>query len=308
MTNGKMFVYSFYRFKKIKNIKYFKNKIKNLNIHNKIYGTVLIASEGINGSISGQKKEIDNFLINIKKLLKIRKISLKKNKTNFIPFYRLKIRLKNEIVTIGNQNINPEKKRGKFIDPKNWDKIISNKEYFIIDTRNKYEIDIGSFKNSINPQTQSFRDFPKFITSSGISKNQKIAMFCTGGIRCEKASSLLIDSGYKDVSQLDGGILNYLKFKKNKKKSSWNGECFVFDNRVSVNKNLEKGSYDQCYGCRRPITNKDKKLPSYKKGATCKHCISLKSNKRIRSSLERQKQIDDAELEKKPHSFMKICL
>jgi len=218
----------------------------------------------------------------------------------------LKIRLKKEIVTIGDKTIKPEMNTGKHIDPKNWDKIIDNQKYLIIDTRNEYEVSIGSFKNALNPKTKSFREFPKFIKKLNLEKKQPIAMFCTGGIRCEKASSYLLKNGYKNISQLDGGILNYLEVRKSDKNTSWQGECFVFDNRVAINKNLDKGSYEQCYGCRHPITKRDMKLKSYIKGATCKYCIDKKTNTKIISSIVRQKQIDLAEIKRISHPFKKI--
>ena len=304
MIKEKIFIYTFYRFKNLINIKAIKLKLDKSLKNKLILGTVLLANEGINGTISGTQKDINDFITLIRKILKIKKLSIKLSQNKFIPFYRLKIRLKKEIVTIGDKTIKPEKITGKHIDPKEWDKIIDNKKYLIIDTRNKYEVNIGSFKNAINPKTKSFRDFPKFIEKLDIKKNQPIAMFCTGGIRCEKASSYLLKNGYKDVSQLDGGILNYLEVKK--KSTSWKGECFVFDNRVAVNKKLVKGSYEQCYGCRQPITKKDMKLKSYKKGATCKYCINLKSKSKIQSSSTRQNQIDIAEKSNTKHSFIKI--
>ena len=306
MIKDNIYIYTFYRFKnfiginsiKINLDKYLKNKL--------ILGTVLLANEGINGTISGTKKDLNEFIYFIKQTLKIRKLSIKISQNKFIPFYRLKIRLKKEIVTIGDKTIKPEKITGKHIDPKNWDKIINNKKYMIIDTRNNYEVSIGSFKNAINPKTKSFREFPKFIEKLDIKKHQPIAMFCTGGIRCEKASSYLLKNGYKDISQLDGGILNYLEVNKKNKGTSWKGECFVFDNRVAVNKKLDKGSYDQCYGCRHPITKQDMKLNSYTKGATCKYCINIKSKLKIQSSSTRQNQIDNAEENNTKHSFRKI--
>jgi len=308
MIKDNIYIYTFYRFKnlievrslKIKLDKYLKNKL--------ILGTVLLANEGVNGTISGTKKDLNEFINFIKQNLKIRKLSIKISQNKFIPFYRLKIRLKKEIVTIGDKTIKPEKITGKHIDPKNWDKIIDNKKYMIIDTRNNYEVSIGSFKNAINPKTKSFREFPKFIEKLNIKKKQPIAMFCTGGIRCEKASSYLLKNGFKDVSQLDGGILNYLEVKKKDKSISWQGECFVFDNRVAVNNKLDKGSYEQCYGCRQPITKQDMKLKSYKKGATCKYCINLKSKTKIQSSSTRQYQIDIAEKNNTKHSFKKIYI
>tara|TARA_B110000444_G_scaffold254444_1_gene286990 strand:+ start:45 stop:974 length:930 start_codon:yes stop_codon:yes gene_type:complete len=305
MLKSKIYIYTFYRFKKFTSIKSIKIKLDKSLKNKLILGTVLIANEGINGTISGTEKDLNDFISLIKQILKIKRLSIKISQNNFIPFYRLKIRIKKEIVTLGDKTINPEKITGKYIDPKKWDRIVNNKKYIIIDTRNDYEISIGTFVNAINPKTKSFREFPKFIENLNIKKNQPIAMFCTGGIRCEKASSFLIKNGFKDISQLDGGILNYLEVKKNNKINSWKGECFVFDNRVAVNNKIEKGTYEQCYGCRHPITNKDMELKSYKKGATCKYCIGLKSKSKIQSSSTRQNQIDMAEKNFKSHSFKK---
>jgi len=305
MLKSKIYIYTFYRFKKFTSIKSIKIKLDKSLKNKLILGTVLLANEGINGTISGTEKDLNDFISLIKQILKIKRLSIKISQNNFIPFYRLKIRIKKEIVTLGDKTINPEKITGKYIDPKKWDRIVNNKKYIIIDTRNDYEVSIGTFVNAINPKTKSFREFPKFIENLNIKKNQPIAMFCTGGIRCEKASSFLIKNGFKDISQLDGGILNYLEVKKNNKINSWKGECFVFDNRVAVNNKIEKGTYEQCYGCRHPITNKDMELKSYKKGATCKYCIGLKSKSKIQSSSTRQNQIDMAEKNFKSHSFKK---
>ena len=306
MNKDKIYIYTFYRFKEFTGTKALKIKLVKASKNKLIFGTILLANEGINGTISGTEKNLERFISLIKQYLRIRKLSIKISENKFIPFYRLKIRLKKEIVTIGDKTIKPENITGKHINPKNWDKIINNKKYLIIDTRNNYEIGIGTFKNSINPKTNSFREFPKFIEKLDIEKNQPIAMFCTGGIRCEKASSYLLKNGFNNISQLDGGILNYLEVKKSDKNSSWNGECFVFDNRVAVNKKLEKRTYEQCYGCRHPITKQDMNLNSYKKGATCKYCINLKSKAKIQSSSTRQTQIDAAERNNKKHSFRKI--
>tara|TARA_B100001057_G_C22818188_1_gene938323 strand:+ start:48 stop:980 length:933 start_codon:yes stop_codon:yes gene_type:complete len=306
MPKEKIYVYTFYRFKDLKNMKRLKIKLDKFAQDKLILGTILIAKEGINGSVSGTKKNLDLLKNYIKKILRIRKLSIKISENQFIPFYRLKIRLKREIVTIGDKSIKPSKISGKYVLPKDWDKVINNKDYLIIDTRNEYEISIGSFKNALNPKTKSFRDFPKYINNLNIDRKQPIAMFCTGGIRCEKASSYLIKNGFRDVYQLDGGILNYLEYKKDKKKNNWSGECFVFDNRVSVDKNLNIGSHDQCFGCRYPLTKEDMKLDSYVKGASCKHCIKGKTSSKIKASLVRQKQIDSAEKVGYDHSFKKI--
>ena len=306
MIKEKIYIYTFYRFKQFSGIKTVKT-ILDKSLKNKlILGTVLLANEGINGTISGTQKDLNEFISLIKKILKIRRLSIKISHNKFIPFYRLKIRLKKESVTIGDKTIKPETITGKYVSPIKWDKIINNKKYIIIDTRNDYEVNIGSFKNAINLKTKSFREFPKFIKKLNLEKKQPIAMFCTGGIRCEKASSYLLTNGYKDISQLDGGILNYLEIKKNEKSTTWNGECFVFDNRVSVNGKLDRGTYKHCYGCRHPITKQEMKLNSYKKGATCKYCINLKTKSKIRSSTIRQSQIDVAEKNHTKHSFRTI--
>ena len=306
MIKEKIYIYTFYRFKNFTDIKAIKSRLDKSLKNKLILGTVLLANEGINGTISGTQKDLNVFISLIRKILKIKKLSIKISQNKFIPFYRLKIRLKKEIVTIGDKSIKPEIITGKHIDPKNWDKIIDNQKYLIIDTRNEYEVSIGSFKNALNPKIKSFREFPKFIKKLNLEKKQPIAMFCTGGIRCEKASSYLLKNGYKNISQLDGGILNYLELRKSDKNTSWQGECFVFDNRVAINKNLDKGSYEQCYGCRHPITKRDMKLKSYIKGATCKYCIDKKTNTKIISSIVRQKQIDLAEIKKISHPFKKI--
>lgn len=292
MTKKDIFIYTFYRFKNFKNLKSVKIQIINFQKETNIFGTILIANEGINGTISGNSKELDRLIKKMKSILKIRKLSVKISKNNFIPFNRFKIKIKKEIVTIGSNKISPQKKTGKYIAPENWDKTINNKKFLIIDTRNEYEIKIGTFKNAINPNTKSFRKFPQFIKKRGIDKYQQIAMFCTGGIRCEKASSYLLMNGYKNIYQLDGGILNYLEYKKNKKNNTWKGECFVFDNRVAVNKKLIKGKYTQCYGCRTPLNNKDLKSKFYEKGVKCPYCYKLRTEEQISSSKMRQNQID----------------
>jgi UPF0176 protein len=306
MNKKKIFIYAFYRFINLKNLKSIKDQLEVFIQKKNIYGTILIASEGINGTISGQENQLIDFIKILKSTLKIRKLPIKITKNEFVPFYRMRIRLKKEIVTIGKKTVNPENKTGKYISPRDWDKIINSKDYVIFDTRNKYEIDIGSFKNSKKTNLNSFREFPKFIKKQKFNKNQKIAMFCTGGIRCEKASSYLIDKGYKNIFQLEGGILNYLEYKKNYKSTTWEGECFVFDNRVAVNKKLKRGRYDQCYGCRHPITKEDKKLKSFINGVSCKYCINKRSERQINASLTRQRQIDLAEKKRVNHPFRKI--
>ena len=304
---NKLFIYTFYRFINIKN----KNKVKkelDTFIGNKlIRGTILLSDEGINGSISASKRDLEYISKKIKSLLNIKKLNIKINEVKFLPFNKTKVRLKKEIVSFGVDNIHI-KETGKRISPFDWDEFINDKNIVLIDTRNKFEIKIGSFKNSINPQTKSFREFPKKFKELKISKSSKIAMFCTGGIRCEKASSYLKNVGYKNVFQLDGGILNYLNYKKEFKikNTKWQGDCFVFDNRVTVNKSLKKGKYDQCYGCRHPITKSDKKLISYVKGVSCKYCYKKRTKIQLERSITRQKQIDLADQRGLIHGFKRI--
>ena len=300
MNKKKYNIYSFYRFLKIKD----KSKIKYLLDHyfteKTIKGTILLAHEGINGSIAGTVKDIEITMKLIKKLLKIRKLDLKINEVDFLPFNRIKVRLKKEIVSLGKGNINVQKLKGELIEPSEWNQILEDKNTEVIDVRNLFEIKIGKFKRAINPNTNSFREFPKMIKKMNLKKNKRIAMYCTGGIRCEKASSYLKMEGYKNVVQLSGGILNYLEYTKNKKSNSlWNGECFVFDNRVAVNKYLKKGKYIQCYGCRRPITKQETKSELYAKGVSCPYCFYERSNSQKKNSLMRQKQIEARSMQKK---------
>lgn len=289
-----LFVYSFYKFKNIKNITHLKNTLDNFLKEKEIKGTVLVAKEGINGTISGLKKDLDECIKLLKVYLKIRNLEIKINKTKFFPFNRMKVRLKNEIVSLGQGDINVNKYRAKLIDPKTWNSLISDEKIKVIDVRNEFEIAIGNFTGSINPKTKSFRCFPSAIKKLNINKNDKIAMYCTGGIRCEKASAYLKLKGFKNVYQLNGGIINYLDYFKDKRlETLWNGECFVFDQRVTIKKDLEKGSFFQCYGCRRPITKKDIESNKYKKGVHCPYCFNKRTKKQKKGSEDRQKQIDN---------------
>lgn len=302
---NKFSIYSFYRFVNVENkinIKkvfdlYFKNKL--------VRGTILLADEGINGSIASDKKSLDETVIFIKKQLKIRKINIKKNHVDFLPFNKLKVRLKKEIVTLG---INKLKNfDGNYLPPSEWNSFMLNKKTKIIDVRNNYEIEIGTFKNAINPKTKNFRDFPSQFSKLKINKTDTIGIYCTGGIRCEKAANYLSLIGYRNVYQLEGGIINYLNHKKKSNlKSNWIGECFVFDDRVSINKNLDKGKYYQCYGCRSAITHEEMQSRNYKKGIYCPKCYNLRSEKQIKSSEARQKQIELNRKRKVKDKFQKI--
>ena len=306
MANLNFSIYSFYRFCRIANKKQLKNKIEKLISNFSVKGTILLADEGINGTIAGKKNELNLILKSLKKFLKIRKIDFKENESNQIPFNRMKVRLKKEIVSLGQGKINVCKLTGKYLNTEEWEDLISKNNTKIIDVRNNFEIKIGKFKNAINPKTSSFREFPVSFSKLKINKNDNIAMYCTGGIRCEKASSYLKKNGYKNVFQLKGGILNYLNEKKKMSTPSfWNGSCFVFDERVAINRNLKKGSFIQCYGCRRPIKRKDTYSQKYVKGVSCPYCFDERNEIQKSRSRSRQAQIDRAKKNRIPNIFLK---
>ena len=303
MNTTPLKVAAFYSFTNLSNLTQLQEVITEFLHKRDIKGTVLLASEGINGTLAGHELGIDEF----KNFLKSKNLYEAKNyktsKCEHDPFPRLKIKLKDEIVTIGNKLVDPKKVVGEYIQPEDWNHLISGEEIMVLDTRNTYEYSIGSFKNSIQPETTNFREFPKWLEeleSLGIDKNKKVAMFCTGGIRCEKASSLMKSRGFKNIYHLQGGILNYLE-KINEEDSLWNGECFVFDDRVALNHKLKVGSYDMCHGCRMPITNFDKDSEHYKRGVSCPNCFDKKTPDQKKRYADRQKQVDLAKLRNEKH-------
>jgi UPF0176 protein len=277
-----------------------RSNLKVLSIH----GTILVGQEGINGTISGSKDNIDKAIAYIRQLKNFNDTDIKFSEASINPFARLKIKLKEEIVTIGDKTVKPQEVTGNYINPKDWNDLIDDNNTILIDTRNDYECAIGTFKNAINPKTVRFRDFPKWVKTQNFSKedkkNKKIAMFCTGGIRCEKASSFMMNDGFKDVNHLKGGVLKYFEDVP-EKKSLWLGECFVFDDRVSVRHDLKVGSYDMCHGCRMPITDADKKSNNYIKGVACPKCFAQKTEKQKSRYMSRKKQIDLAKTRNKKH-------
>ncbi len=307
MNKNKLKIISFYKFIQISKPEKIKSALDSF-IRDKMFrGTILLANEGINASISGSENDLKNLIRKIKILLKNKDFNIKENFIDFLPFNKIKVRVKKEIVSLGKKELDVPKYTGQFISPDNWNNLLKKKNIKLIDTRNEYEFNIGHFQNAINPKTKSFRDFPNKLNQLGIKKNDEIIIYCTGGIRCEKISAFLKIEGYQKIMQLEGGILNFLEVTKNTKNNEiWNGECFVFDNRVTVNKNLEKGNYEQCHGCRHPITANEKKLYSYIKGVSCKYCFNKRSEDQKKSSKIRQDQIDKAEENNVEHSFKKI--
>ncbi len=265
----------------------FQAKLNTLEIR----GTLLLAREGLNGTISGTEEAIRLFVGWLQEDDRFKEIDYKLSYHQEQPFHRTKVKLKKEIVTMGVDGIDPNKVVGTYVDPKDWNDIISDPDTILIDTRNEYEYNIGTFENAINPHTETFREFPEYVESTLDSTTQKkVAMFCTGGIRCEKASAYMKEKGFEEVFHLKGGILKYLE-EVDQTDSMWSGECFVFDDRVAVNHDLEKGKYDQCHACRHPITEGDKQSSDYVAGVSCPRCIgSLSEQQRIRF-LEREKQV-----------------
>ncbi|MFM7365244.1 MAG: rhodanese-related sulfurtransferase [Cuspidothrix sp.] len=256
----------------------------------KIKGTLLLAQEGINGTIAGHRQQIDAVLAFLRADSRFADLEHKESYTETPPFERMKVRLKKEIVTLGLPEVNPHEKVGIYVQPEAWNDLISNPEVTVIDTRNDYEVTIGTFKGSQNPQTQTFRDFPQYVKENlDHSKHKKVALFCTGGIRCEKASSYLLSQGFAEVYHLKGGILKYLE-NIPQEESLWEGECFVFDERVAVGHGLEIGNHELCFCCGYPISEADKSSPKYEEGISCSQCFdSLTEEKRKRQE-EKWKQ------------------
>ena len=266
-----------------------------------IRGTLLLAREGVNGTIAGDKDSIIKSLDYLQKDKRLVGLEYKFSYSEKPPFKRLKVKLKKEIVTLGVSNIDPTFSSGTYVKPADWNELINDPDVVLIDTRNNYEFEIGSFKGSINPNTETFRQFPAY-TKNNLEKyrDKKIAMFCTGGIRCEKSTAYLKSKGFENVFHLQGGILKYLEEVK-EDDSLWEGECFVFDDRVAVKHNLELGKYDQCHACRFPITEEDKEHPHYEKGTSCPRCYGTKNLSQVNRYREREKQVQLAKSRGESH-------
>ena len=253
-------------------------------------GTLLLAREGINGTIAGTREGVDAVLAYLKADPRLAALEHKESRDDHMPFYRMKVKLKKEIVTMGVAGIDPNDSVGTYVQAQDWNDLVNDPEVLLIDTRNDYECDIGSFKGALDPRTVNFREFPDYVRQHlDQGKQKKVAMFCTGGIRCEKASAFMLQEGFEEVYHLQGGILKYLE-EVPQEDSIWEGECFVFDNRVAVDHQLQKGHYDQCHGCRHPITAQDKLSEVYEKGVCCPHCHGALSEDQKLRFRERQKQ------------------
>ena len=282
-------ILSFYKLKKLNKIKSLRKKIFDKIFENNVKGLVIISPEGINGTIAGKKKNIIILSKYIKRIILIRSFDVQNRlNSNFVPFLKLKVKLKNEVVPINETYKFNQKNKKNYLSPRKWDQFLKLKNAKIIDARKPFEYEIGTFKGSINPNTKNFRDFKNYLM--GLKKNEPIGMFCTGGIRCEKASNYLDNKGFKNVYMLKGGIINYFN-KTNPVRSNWLGECFVFDNRVTIKKNTKLGNYTICNGCRMPLHNKEKKSPKFKIGLSCPKCYDNLTKDQFKRFTMRHQQI-----------------
>ncbi len=285
-------VAALYKFVRLENFHELRQPLLDICHSKGVKGTLLLAREGINGTIAGRGDSVTKVLGYLKNDPRLADLVHKESYDEHMPFYRMKVKLKNEIVTMGVEGIDPNDRVGTYVKPCDWNAFVADPDVVLIDTRNDYEVGIGTFSGAVDPHTTSFREFPAYVRENyDPQKNKKVAMFCTGGIRCEKASAYMLKEGFEEVYHLEGGILKYLEDVP-EADSIWEGECFVFDNRVAVNHQLEKGRYDQCYGCRHPITEQDKLSDMYLKGVCCPGCYgSLSADQKARFS-ERQKQVE----------------
>jgi UPF0176 protein len=294
-------VCALYQFVRLDDFEAFRTPLRELMVKLEVKGTILLALEGLNGTISGSKASIDGVIQFLQDDGRFDNLEIKFSHSENTPFKRLKVKLKKEIVTLGVEHIDPLSSVGTYIAPQDWNALISDPDVVLIDTRNNYEYEIGSFKGAINPSTETFREFPEY-TKNNLEqyRGKKVAMFCTGGIRCEKSTAYLKSQGFDTVYHLQGGILKYLE-EVDEDQSLWEGECFVFDDRVAVKHNLEQGQYDQCHACRYPITQEDKQHPHYEKGVSCPRCHGSRSETQVSRYRERERQVQLAKARGEEH-------
>lgn len=294
-------VAALYRFVTLENYQALREPLLDVCQEAQVRGTLLLALEGINGTIAGSREGINSVLAWLRSDPRMSELAHKESYDDHMPFHRMKVKLKKEIVTMGVEGIDPNQQVGTYVKPKDWNALVNDPDVLLIDTRNDYECDIGTFKGAIDPKTTNFREFPEYIRAHlDPTKQKKVAMFCTGGIRCEKASAFMLKEGFEEVYHLQGGVLKYLE-EIPAQESIWEGECFVFDNRVAVNHQLEKGQYDQCYGCRHPITEEEMQSDKYRKGVCCPRCYDTLSEDQISRFSERQKQVELAQARGETH-------
>jgi UPF0176 protein len=298
---SRIVVVALYKFVTLEDYESLRQPLLDVLTANGVKGTLLLAREGINGTIAGPREGADAVLAWLRTDQRLADLDWKESVCDEMPFYRTKVKLKKEIVTIGVPDVSPNEKVGTYVEPQDWNALISDPEVLLIDTRNDYEVSIGTFEGAIDPKTKTFREFPEYVKQNfDPARHKKIAMFCTGGIRCEKASSYMLQQGFDEVYHLKGGILKYFE-EVPAEQSRWNGECFVFDNRVTVRHDLAPGSFDQCHACRHPVSAEDLASPLYEEGVSCPHCYESLPEKTRKRAEERQKQIRLARLRNQPH-------
>lgn len=292
-------VAAFYKFVDFEDFKSWQATLMGLCNKSGVKGSILLASEGINGTVAGSRQAIDAIFAHIRSDGRFSDLIVKESFCDFVPFLRMKVRLKKEIVAL-RKDADPNEVVGTYIDPADWNEVISEPGVLLIDTRNDEEFEVGTFKGAVNPKTEKFSDFPEYVATLDPDKYQKVAMFCTGGIRCEKATSYLLRQGFENVMHLNGGILNYLA-EVPKQESLWEGECFVFDERVSVDHDLKPGKYVLCRGCRYPLSQADIEHNDYEEGVCCAHCRDSLTERKAKKLRERHRQMRLAEKQGKKH-------
>ena len=294
-------VCAMYKFVTLEKFESLREPLKEVMLTNQVRGTLLLANEGINGTVAGSREGVDNLLEWLQAQPQLADIDYKESYADKAPFSRTKVKLKKEIVTMGVEGIDPLQVVGTYVEPKEWNALISDPEVLLVDTRNDYEVEVGTFKNAVDPNTTTFREFPQYVKDHlDPQKHKKVAMFCTGGIRCEKSTAYMKEQGFEDVYHLKGGILKYLE-DVDQADSLWEGECFVFDDRVTVNHQLEKGEYDQCHACRLPITEQDKLSEHYKPGVSCHRCHDKVTDAQRARFAERERQLNLAKQRGEAH-------
>lgn len=298
---SKIVVCALYKFVRLENYEALREPLYQQMLQHQVRGTLLLAEEGINGTVSGTADSIKAILDWLQQDERLSAIEHKFSYHDQQPFLRTKVKLKKEIVTMGVEGIDPTHTVGTYVKPKDWNALISDPDVLLVDTRNDYEVEIGTFKGAVNPNTTTFREFPDYVANHlDPEKHKKVAMFCTGGIRCEKSTAYLKEQGFEDVYHLQGGVLKYLE-EVEVEQSLWEGECFVFDERVAVNHQLEKGQYDQCHACRFPITEEDKAHVYYQQGVSCPKCYQTLTEEQKQRFAEREKQVQLSKLRGEQH-------
>jgi len=284
-------VCALYKFVTLDDFESLRAPLLNTMLEHRVRGTLLLAREGINGTVAGSREGMDALLAHLRSDPRLAELDYKESYTGESPFLRSKVKLKREIVTMGVEGIDPRRSVGTYVSPSDWNALISDPEVLLIDTRNDYEYQVGTFQNAVNPNTGSFREFPRYVRDHlDPAKHKKVAMFCTGGIRCEKSTAYLKEQGFEEVYHLQGGILKYLE-EVPKEETLWQGECFVFDDRVTVDHDLQRGNYDQCNACRMPVTQEEKQSPQFEQGVSCPHCFDKVAEADRARFREREKQI-----------------